>query len=180
MRMEQVVVGLGFTAVAGGLVRMAMTPAALIWGTDSTQELWAGLIACWLMAIGSLGLFLAQVQQTGVLGLISSLALTLSNMITACLVWSTMLGAVPPDGSLVLPINSLLMLAGLVIFAAVTWRGGILPRWAAVLLLVWPFVTLIPGTEAYGAVLWGLAYIGLGLPVWLNKKAAPVKGWAEL
>jgi len=159
---------------------MAMTPAALIWGTDSPQELWAGLIACWLMAFGSLGLFLAQSQQTGLPGMMSSLVLSLSNMMTACLVWSTMLGAVPPDGSLFLPINSILMLAGLVTFAAVTWRGGVLPRWAAVLLLIWPFVTFIPGTEAYGAALWGLAYIGLGLPVLLSRKAKAVKGWAEL
>lgn len=170
MHIHKAIAGLGFAAVAGGVARMAMTPFALIWGTDSAPELWAGLIACWLMAVGSLGLFLFQSSRTGLLGFASSVALAVANMITSCLVWSTMLGAEQSGYEAVRTIDNVLMLFGLIAFGFVTWRAGKLPRWAAILLVVWPFLSYVPLLSNYIALLWGLAYIGLGLPVWLGRE----------
>jgi hypothetical protein len=81
-----------------------------------------------------------------------------------------MLGADRSGYGAVQSINNILMLFGLIAFSFVTWRAGKLPRWAAVLLVVWPFVSYIPTLGNYIALLWGLAYIGLGLPVWLDRK----------
>ncbi|WP_248928496.1 hypothetical protein [Paenibacillus hamazuiensis] len=171
MTMEKIVSGLGLIAVVSGAARMLMTPCALIWGSDSMPELWAGLVACYLMAIGSLGLYMYQAARTGVLGLIGGLLLSLGNMITGCLVWSTMLKAEPsPDVMFVPMANNAIMLGGLVLFAIVTFRAGQLPRWAAVLLLIWPILGFVPVLSPWLTALWGLAYIGLGYPVWRNGK----------
>ncbi|PYI52576.1 hypothetical protein [Paenibacillus flagellatus] len=178
MPIDKTVSVLGFIAVAGGVARIAMTPAALIWGTDSPQELWAGLIACWLMAAGSLGLFMAQSSRTGVLGLGSALALAFSNMMTGCLVWSTMVHADPGAVAVLPAVNNALMLAGLVVFGIVSLRAGLLPRWASVLFFVWPLITFVPALSNYAAVMWGLSYVGLGWPVWRGTKERRAPVWS--
>jgi hypothetical protein len=166
----------GFIAVLSGIVRLLMTPSALIWGPNSMPELWAGLTACWLMAIGGIGLYLFQAPRTGVLGLIGCLLLSLGNMITGCLVWSTMLNAEPTDAVLFIPMaNNIVMLAGLIVFAAVTFRAGLLPRWASVLLLVWPFIGYLPFMGDWMTLFWGAAYAGLGYPVWRNGSGSSKK-----
>ncbi|MEF3305400.1 hypothetical protein [Paenibacillus sp. GYB003] len=173
MPIDKAVAGLGFIAAVGGATRMLMTPFSLLWGANGSPELWAGLLACWLMAVGTLGLFLVQASRTGVLGFASSLAIAASNMITGCLVWSTMLGAEPTGYELVRTVNDALMLLGLLVFGIVTWRARVLPRWAAVLTVVWPVVGFFPFLGDYMALLWGLAYVGLGVPAWLgNGRAA--------
>ncbi|CAG7655033.1 hypothetical protein ACFQI7_32920 [Paenibacillus allorhizosphaerae] len=169
MTMDKITSGFGLIAVLGGVARMLMTPGALIWGSDSMPELWAGLIACYLMAIGSIGIYMYEAVRTGVLGFIGCLLLSLGNMMTGCLVWSTILKAEPSEAALFLPIvNNALMLIGLVLFSFVTFRAGQLPRWAAVMLLIWVFLGFIPALSSWLTLLWGLAYVGLGYPVWRN------------
>ncbi|MFE5322976.1 hypothetical protein ACFQ88_30300 [Paenibacillus sp. NPDC056579] len=167
MTLEKVTASLGLIAVISGISRMLMAPFAFIWGSNSMPELWAGLIACYLMAVGSLGLYLYQTIRTGVVGLVGCLLLSFSNMITGCLVWSTMLNAQPVDGVTILPIiNEVTMLAGIILFSVVSIKARQLPLWASILLLVWPILGFIPALSQWFTLLWGLAYVGLGYKVW--------------
>ncbi|MFC0216437.1 hypothetical protein ACFFK0_28990 [Paenibacillus chartarius] len=172
MNWERTVSWLGMFAVLGGALRALMAPAAAIWGTDSMQELVPGLIACFLMAIGSLGLWFGQLPRIGMIGGAGFLLLSFGNMMTACLVWSTMTGA-PGDGQaaeLLQMVNNVASSVGLLISSIATIRSGLLPRWAAVLLLVWPFLSFLPYVADWVTLLWGLSYVGLGLPVWLGQR----------
>jgi hypothetical protein len=165
MTMNRAVIGLAFIALLGGVARMVMTPLSLIWGTDSTPELVAGLTACVLMALGTTGLLLAQLPGAGVPGFLGAALISFANTLTSCLVWMTMLHA-PEEGTVILPLlNMGLHLVGHLLLGGVTLRLGILPRWAAVLLMVWPFLAYVPPLIDWLALVWGLAYVGLALPI---------------
>jgi len=171
---EKVASALGLIAIAGGIARILMTPFALVWGQDSMPELWAGLVACFLMAIGTLGIYMYQSVRTGKIGLIGCLLLALSNMITSCLVWSTMLQAEPSAGGGVtlLPLmNEVIMLIGVLVFSISSFQARKLPDWATLALLLWFFLGYVPALSVWVTPLWGLAYIGYGYTVWKNSSS---------
>ncbi|MDF2713514.1 MAG: hypothetical protein K0R28_439 [Paenibacillus sp.] len=170
MQMEHVSKGLGGIAIAAGAARALMTPFALIWGVNSAPELWAGLVACWLMALGTAGLFLGQLPRVGVWGFIGFALVSLSNMITACFVWSTMIEAEPVE-SFLRTVNEIAMLAGTILFAAASWRAGVLPRWGIALFLAWPLIGFLPYMGDWMALFWGFAYVALGYPIVFGKTA---------
>ena len=62
---------------------MGMTPSSLIWGDDSTPEVICGFMACMLMAISSIALYMSQSRETGVLGFIAALLLMIGNLLVA-------------------------------------------------------------------------------------------------
>ncbi|WP_156397050.1 hypothetical protein [Paenibacillus sp. Soil724D2] len=79
MTLERVVKWLGFLCLLAGIIRMGMTPSSLIWGDDSTPEVICGFMACMLMAISSIALYMSQSRETGVLGFIAALLLMIGN-----------------------------------------------------------------------------------------------------
>jgi hypothetical protein len=75
MNEKQVIKWLGMICILAGITRMGMTPASIIWGSDSTQELTTGLIACILMSVGTIVTYMVQSRETGVTGFITALAI---------------------------------------------------------------------------------------------------------
>jgi len=173
MKLKQTIAIFGCIAVLGGLVRMLMTPAALIWGFNSPHELVPGFTACILMAIGSIGLYLGQAERVGLLGLLGFLLLAVSNMLTASLVSMVLfLGAdlenTYGNVSVLQGVNNFFALLGFVISGIATIRARVLRLWAACLLTAVPFLAFIPFMGDYFPLIWGLSYVGLGLPLWLG------------
>ncbi|MFD0681820.1 MULTISPECIES: hypothetical protein [unclassified Paenibacillus] len=166
MTLARITGWLGFIALLAGAVRMLMTPASLIWGTDSLPELAAGYAGCVLMAIGSIGLMLGQSQKAGIWGFIGSLLMAVGNIFTSSLVWTTLFKTITEPSQTFLMINNIVMLLGFVIFSLISIRVNVYPRWASILLLVSPLISMIPMFGDYFALMWGLAYVAFGYQIW--------------
>lgn len=170
----------GILVLLAGILRIGMTPSALIWGTDSPQELYFGLSACILMAVSSIGLFLVQ-RESGVSGFISSLLMSMGNVVAGCLVWFLLgAGMVGEEAKAitdpnVLMVSSIIMMLGMFIgtplFTYATFRAKVFPRWVFYLLLLSMVGPVIPGLEEWGALFWGLSYVGMGFVMITEKYA---------
>lgn len=162
MEVNQVIRGLAIISLLGGIARICMAPAAYIWGSDSMPELMSGFVACILMGIGIIGIYLYQAPRSGIIGWISVLVLSISSTLTAALVWNNMLGLLPEDHnyiSTLLSINSILVLLSQIVFSITAIRAGVYPIWNLILFIVYPFIYFIPVVENLGSVAWGLCYI---------------------
>lgn len=160
---------LAVVAIIAGVVRMVMTPMALMYGQDSPQEMWPGFTACVLMTIGAVGLYLAQAEKLGKLGFIAFMLLTLGNILVTVGAAMT-LGGYPPNPDLIV-INILLMACltlGSILFAVLSFRAKVLPRSGSVLMIVFVLMMFSPA-GVYLALAWGLSYILLGYGVLKNK-----------
>jgi len=166
MEVKQVIKGLAIISLLGGIARICMAPSAYIWGGDSMPELISGFVACVLMGIGIIGVYLYQTPRSGIFGLISVLLISVSSSLTAALVWNNMLGLLPEDHDYIatlLPINSLLTLIGQIVFSITAIRAGVYPIWTLILFIVYPGIYFIPGVSDLGSVAWGLCHVVFAL-----------------
>lgn len=168
---------LGAICILAGIFRMGMTPASLIWGTDSTQELTTGLIACILMSVGSIVLFMVQSRETGVIGFITILAIIVGNILTTAMLWSQFAAggadAVQPEGLLVNISRMFGMvgfMGGTLVFMVLTFIAKVFPRWIPALLLLMILSMFLPIEDnKYFAFFWGLTYVGMGYCILAKK-----------
>lgn len=172
MTIEKITKWLAIIAIMAGVVRMIMTPMALTFGSDSMQEMIPGFIACILMTVGAIGLYLAQAEKIGKVGFIAFLLLTLGNILVTLGAFMTLAGFEPQPNLIVI---NILMMACLVLgsigFAVLSYRATILPRSGAVFLVLFVLMMFSPA-GTYLPLAWGLAYILLGYGV-LNKSVKP-------
>ncbi|MFC5469506.1 hypothetical protein ACFPPD_12305 [Cohnella suwonensis] len=172
LTMEKIFKWLGVLVLLAGITRIGMTPSALVWGTDSTPELLFGFAACILMAASSIGLFLVQ-RETGAIGFISAMLLVFFNAVTACMVWSLLAsGQTGEDLMQDMGANAFIMFTKIMImigmfigtpaFTIATFRAKVFPRWIVYLLLLSMVLPILPGMEKWGALFWGLSYVGMG------------------
>jgi hypothetical protein len=159
------------------------------------------LAMCLLFLLGMIGLYARQVEETGWLGLAGYLLLSLSWWLQTGYVFTETfilpvlateapgfvesflgifngvpgemnIGALPTAYSLV----GLLYILGSLLFGIATFRAGILPRWAAGLLIVAALVTpaaaLLPhAIQRFAAVPFGVALAWLGYALWSERRA---------
>ncbi|WP_134682663.1 hypothetical protein [Brevibacillus migulae] len=176
MEWKTVVRGLGMICLLAGVARMGMTPSALIWGTDSDQELTFGFIACVLMSVGTIGTYMVQSRETGILGYMATLLVTVGNIIITCLVWSIFaLGdTVTEHTGLFITITRMIgmygTMLGSLLFAIVTFRARVFPRWIVVLQVLM-MVSIV--LDEWFAFFWGLSYVCMGYLIWTGKYAQP-------
>lgn len=173
MNWEQVVRWLGLGCIVAGIARMGMTPTSMIWGFDSPQELTFGLTACILMALVSIAFYMVQSKETGVLGLITVLAIMVGNMLTACIIWGFMTyGSYGDDGAFLSMLTTIIssggVLGGAVVLPILTWRARVFPRWVVVLMVLMLLSLAIPWTGLF-AFFWGLPYAAMGYCIWTGK-----------
>jgi hypothetical protein len=173
MNWEQTVRWLGMICLTAGVARMGMTPSAILWGTDSWQELTFGFIACILMSVGTVAAYLVQSRETGVFGFITTLLIIIGNIVITCMLWSVFVfgNLTEPAGALVI-VSRILSIGGLtlgtLIFAFLTFRARVFPRWVAGLQLCTLLSMLLPFDEWF-AFFWGLSYVGMGYTIWAGK-----------
>jgi len=174
MEVKQVIRGLGIIALLGGIARICMAPSAYIWGSNSMPELISGFVACVLMGIGIIGVYLYQTPKSGMLGFISVLMLSVSSSLTVALVWNNMLGLEEHDYiAAVQPINSILTLVGQIVFGISAIRARVYPIWSLILFIVYPGIYFIPAVEDLGSVAWGLCYVVFAIYILLGRTRSP-------
>lgn len=166
MEIKQAIKSLAVVALLGGIARICMAPSAYIWGSNSMAELICGFVACMLMGIGIIGVYLYQLPRVGMLGLISVLIISMNSTLTAAFVWNNMLGLLPEDHdyiSALMPFNSILTLVGQILFSITAIRGRVYPIWSLILFIVYPGIYFIPAVSDLGSVAWGLCYVVFAL-----------------
>ncbi|HZG77880.1 MAG TPA: hypothetical protein VEZ72_18660 [Paenibacillus sp.] len=183
MNLQQAIRWLGMICILAGLARIGMTPTAIVWGTDSPQELSFGFVACVLMSAGTIAAYLVQARETGVAGFVTALAMIVANIVTTAMVWSAFVygtGGPMPEGVLVdlsRLINMIGMMLGTLVFAVLTFRAKVFPRWVPVLMGLMLVSLFLPIEDnKYFAAFWGLSYVGMGYCIWagkLNQAASP-------
>lgn len=173
MNGEQVVRWLGMGCIVAGVLRMGMTPANLIWGVDSPQELAFGLSACILMAVFSIAFFLVQSKETGVLGFITTLAIMIGNLLTSCVIWGFLIYGNYGDETAFLNaatgiVMSVGVLGGAVLLPILSWRAKVFPRWVVVTMVTMLLALALPWTGFF-AFFWGLPYVAMGYCIWTGR-----------
>lgn len=165
MELKHVIKGLAVVAILGGIARIGMAPSSYIWGPDSMPELVCGFIACILMGIGIIGVYLHSLPKTGIFSFMSTLLISIGSMLTVALVWSNMLG-IPTDADpIIQPVlnaNSIMTLIGQLVFSIAMMRARIFPLWTLILFIIYPAIYFIPAVSNFGSVAWGLCYIVFG------------------
>ncbi|WP_309122248.1 hypothetical protein [Paenibacillus sp.] len=176
MNLQQAIKWLGMICILAGIARIGMTPTAIVWGTDSPQELTCGFIACVLMSVGTIAAYMVQSRETGVTGFITTLAIIVANIVTTAMVWATFAFGADgpmPEGVLVdvtRMINMIGMMLGSLVFAILTFRANVFPRWVPALLVLMLLSLFLPIEDnKYFAAFWGIAYVGMGYCIWAEK-----------
>ncbi|NRF90185.1 hypothetical protein HQN89_03935 [Paenibacillus frigoriresistens] len=166
MTLERVVKWLGFLCVLAGIIRMGMTPSSLVWGDDSTPEVICGFAACILMAVSSIALYMAQSRETGVLGFITALLISIGNLLVASNFYGLFAyGFYAKEGafaSIMGGVSGMGMLLGTIILAILTFRAKVFPRWTVILMVIMLVSFGLPWLDKWFAFFWGLSYVGMG------------------
>jgi hypothetical protein len=197
----------GLAAVAGGLLFIAVqikhpvVDAPFTTTTEYAVRETAKIVMAVLSLIGITGIYLRQIRQTGVLGLIGYLLLAvgyltmMSAQVIGLFILPDLAAAQPgyvndvlavatsdtPTGDVggfqALSMVGIAYIAGGVIFGIALFRAGILARWAAVLMAVGAIATVatfqLPElTQRLFAVPAGVALIGLGFCLWRDQRTA--------
>ena len=195
----------GLAAVAGGLLYIAVQikhphlDAAFTTTTEYAVRETMKILMAVLSLIGITGIYLRQVKQTGVLGLIGYLVFGVGYLAILCLqvvgvfVLPTLAASQPgyvndvfavvTSGTPIGDIGALQTLiqggvayiVGGTIFGIALFRANILPRWAAALLSVGAVATLATSqlpqlTQRLFAIPVGVALIGLGYSLWREQR----------
>lgn len=169
--------------------------------TEVVLRNWAKVLMAVLGLVGITGLYLRQVRQSGVLGLIGYVVLGVgyllitSTVLAAANILPTIAGAETayvndvitaikggtPDGDIgtlrtLLRVQDLTYLAGGVIFGFALFRARVLARWATALLAVGGLITVVVSVlpdpfYRLVAVPNGIALIVLGISLWRSVSA---------
>jgi hypothetical protein len=173
--------------------------------TDYTVREAAKILMAVLSLIGITGMYLRQVKQTGVLGLLGYLVfgagylLLMSIQIIGVFVLPFLAGSAPdyvndvlvaamggtPPGDIgalqiLFKVSGLTFLAGGFLFGIALFRAGVLARWAAALLAVGAVATVatsvVPQVNPrLFAIPIGVAMVGLGYSLWRNRTATAAR-----
>ncbi|AJY76865.1 hypothetical protein [Paenibacillus beijingensis] len=176
MNETRVVQWLGMICLLAGIARIGMTPSAYIWGTDSMPELIFGYIACILMSVCSIAFYLVQSRETGVLGFISVLGISIGNVITTALLFTSFVmdTTAPKPDSIIVAISGMGTMIGLtggtLLLGIMTFRANVFPRWVVGLLVLMLLSAFLPVADnKLFALFWGLSYVGMGFCIWTGK-----------
>jgi hypothetical protein len=197
----------GLAAVAGGLlfitvqIKHPQLDAAFTTTTEYTVRETMKIFMAVLSLIGITGIYLRQVKQTGLLGLVGYGMLAVGylaiysvqvigvfvlpdlaahqpgyvNDVLAVATSSTPVGDVGRFQTL--SQGGFAYIIGGIIFGIALFRANILPRWAAVLLSVGAVATVVTSqlpelTQRLFAIPVGVALIGLGYALWREQRTA--------
>jgi hypothetical protein len=195
----------GLSAVAGGLLYIAVQikhphlDATFATTTEYAIRETMKILMAVLSLIGITGIYLRQVRQTGVIGLIGYACLAIGYLAILCVqvvgafVLPTLAASQPgyvndvfavvrgdtPTGDIgtvqTLIQGGIAYIVGGTIFGIALFRANILPRWAAALLAVGAVATLAASqlpelTQRLFPIPVGIALIGLGYSLWHEQR----------
>jgi hypothetical protein len=123
-----------------------------------------------LLIFGFMGVYLFQREETGILGFLGFLLVTISNCLALGECWLQN-GTVTGVAAVLGPLVGITMLLGFILLGIGTWRANKLPRWAAVLwvlggLLIVPGFAVQQMLVVIGGLIQGAGVVWAGVKLW--------------
>jgi hypothetical protein len=169
----------GIFSVIGGLLFLAMP----VWYNVSLEVgAFADLIGMVLLVFGIIGIYLRQINASGLLGLITFIIVLIGTVLWTSFKWASafivpileklapeILNTPPKILEIGMGISLFSFFIGWFLFALVTAWKGVLPRWGAILLILAMITEFIPFGYYVAQPLAGLGFIWLGYFLWKGK-----------
>jgi len=164
----------GLAAILGGVLLPTSWILRFAFGVQRPFTGTVEFVATILLVFGFMGVYGFQYQETGVLGFLGFLLVTISNCAALGECWlqnGELTGAAVVLG----PLVGITMLLGFLLLGIGTWRANKLPRWTAVLwvlggALIVPGFAFQEALVMIGGVLQGAGVVGAGVRLWTNAK----------
>lgn len=169
---------LGICSVITGILFLSM----IIWASTSLDEFgsFVTLIGMVLLVFGLLGFYLRQMNEFGVFGFIVFVITMVGTVLWAGFMWvnafvvpvlqerapELVKGGPPGLANVGLQTSLYIFFIGLFLFGILTAIKGVLPRLAAILLILVPILNFIPYADVVSQPLAGISFIWLGISVW--------------
>jgi len=164
----------GLAAILGGVLLPTSWILRFAFGVQRPFTGAVEFVATILLVFGFMGVYGFQHQETGVLGFLGFLLVTISNCAALGECWlqnGELTGAAVVLG----PLVGITMLLGFLLLGIGTWRANKLPRWTAVLwvlggALIVPGFAFQEALVMIGGVIQGAGVVGAGVRLWANAK----------
>ncbi len=147
--------------ISGAIIFLAALTAAIAPNAVGTIVLIAGVFLLFAL----MGLYLCQIEETGILGLIGFVV--------------AIAGAYISVGRFLPPSGTVIFWVGIILLAVATMRARVLPYWATWLLWLWAVAGLVSIVAlvansivllAIGLVLSSIARAGVGITLWFKEE----------
>jgi len=164
----------GLAAILGGVLLPASWILRFAFGVQRPISGTVEFVATILLVFGFMGVYGFQYRETGVLGFLGFLLVTISNCAALGECWlqnGELTGAAVVLG----PLVGITMLLGFLLLGIGAWRANKLPRWTAVLwvlggALIVPGFAFQEALVMIGGVIQGAGVVGAGVGLWANAK----------
>ena len=164
----------GLAAILGGVLLPTSWILRFAFGVQRPFTGTVEFVATTLLVFGFMGVYGFQHQESGVLGFIGFLLVTISNCAALGECW--LQNGEPTGAAIVLgPLVGITMLLGFLLLGIGSWRANKLPRWTAVLwvlggALIVPGFALQEVLVMVGGVIQGAGVVGAGAKLWASTK----------
>ena len=160
----------GVATVLGGVLLPMSWILRFVIGVERPFSGTVEFVATILLVFGFMGVYGSQHEETGSLGFLGFLLITVSNCIALGECW--LQNGEPTGVAIVLgPLVGITMLLGFISLGIGSWKANKLPRWTAVLWVIGGAL-IVPGfllqemLVVIGGVIQGAGIVGAGIKLW--------------
>jgi len=163
----------GLATILGGILLPMSWILRFVFGAQRPITGTVEFIATILLVFGFMGVYGFQHEETGVLGFIGFLLVTISNCVALGECWLQN-GETTAITAVLGPLVGITMLLGFILLGKGSWKAGKLPRWTSVLwviggAMIVPGFVVQPMLVVIGGMLQGAGIVGAGIRLWSGK-----------
>lgn len=163
----------GLATILGGVLLPTSWLLRFVIGVQRPFSGTIEFVAIILLVFGFMGVYGFQHEETGVLGFLGFLLITIHNCSALGETW--LQNGEPTGAAIILgPLVGITMLLGFILLGIGSWQANKLPRWTAVLwviggALIVPGFLVQPILVVIGGVIQGTGIIAAGVKLWMGK-----------
>jgi hypothetical protein len=162
----------GLATILGGVMLPLSWILRFIVGVQRPVSGSVEFIATILLVFGFIGVYGFQIKETGVLGFLGFLFITISNCAALGECWLQN-GELTGAAAVLGPLVGITMLLGFISLGIASWKANKLPRWTALLWIIGGAL-IVPGFAlqemlvVIGGLIQGTGIVGAGVKLWTS------------